>query len=136
MDTPSFDVASFDTTDASNVGVEFEIRHPITDARTGIFITVLGLESEAAREIREAQTVKAQRAMQRAGRMVFDSPQAMKDQRIDLCVACTKGWRNMKYKGAELPFTPANARKLYSEIGEILKQVDAAIADQANFFKS
>lgn len=132
----NFDVASFDTTDASNTGVEFELRHPVTDAKTGVFITVLGLESDVAREIRDAQTIKAQRAVQRAGRMVFDSPQSIKDQRIDLCVACTKGWRNMTYKGADLPYSTANARMLYGKIDTILKQVDNAIGDTANFIQS
>ncbi len=130
------DIASMDTSDASNSGIEIELRHPVTDAALGAYITVLGIESEIARDLRDAQTRKAQQTMQRAGRMVFDSPQALKDRRIDICVACTKSWRNMTYKGADLPFSVPNARMLYGQFGWMLNQVDIAIADIGNFLTS
>jgi hypothetical protein len=131
----AIDVAAFDVRDASNDGREFELLNPFNSAKTGIFITTLGIDSDIAREMRDDQIVKGQRSWQRTGRIALDSPQAQKDKRIDFCVACTRGWRNMVFRGQPLEYSAANARMLYSNVEAILEQVDAAIADKENFSK-
>ena len=45
----AFDLADLDTVKACNAGAEIELKHPVTLAPVGIFVTVLGKDSDAFR---------------------------------------------------------------------------------------
>lgn len=131
-----FDVAAMDPKALANAGVEMELVDTRTGNKTGVFITVLGVDSDVAQDYFAERVMRAQRQMRKTGQQAVESVADMKARRIELAVACTVGWRNMTYQGKDLPFTAANATMLYGQVRPILDQVDAWIAETANFLPS
>lgn len=133
------DISDFDTGAASDKGFELELRHPTTDKPLGTFITVLGKHSAIFREHIRDQINERQRreaAAERKGKSNAPvTAEEIERQALELLVICTIGWRNMNYKGEELPFSEANALKVYSEQIWVRGQVDEAIGDLENFMK-
>lgn len=151
------DLADFDTGAASDKGAEIELRHPVTNAKLGMFISILGKDSEVFREHtrhRANETLRKQHMAERTGKNI-DAPTAeeAEDKGMELLVLCTTGWRQeftdgegegakpknepcLLYKGEMLPFTVPNALRLYKEQLWIARQVDAGIADLENFIKA
>src|SRR5438067_10488572 len=112
------DLASLDTSAACDKGFEMELEHPVTKAKLGAFITVLGKDSAAFREhVRRSSNDRLRRQfqLQRKGR--DNEPptiELIENEAIELLVACTKDWRDIELDGAALPFSDENARKLYT----------------------
>lgn len=131
------DVADFDTVAASDKGYRLELKHPTKGTPLGIFINVLGKDSSIFREhLREAGNERLRRdaIAERKGK-AGETPTIEQAERsaLEALALCTTGWENMVYKGEELPFTTANALKLYEEQLWIRKQVDDAFGDLENF---
>lgn len=107
---------------------------PIRDkADTEAHILLLGIDSaEGQKQRREATT----RALQRRNRQM--TAEELEAQAIDQLVALTKGWHLVAPNGdvIDFPFTPANARALYSDrkFAWIREQADAFIGDRSGFF--
>lgn len=58
-------------------------------------------------------------------------------RRLDRLVACTVAWRNVDGPdNAPMQCTPDNVRRVYVGYPAIADQVEAALADHANFFTS
>ena len=143
------DLADMDTGAASDKGAEIELRHPTTHAKLGMFITVLGKDSEVFREHtkhRANERLRREAMADRTGKPL-DPPTAedAEEKAIELLVLCTTGWRQetdgkseatLFYKGEHLTFTIANAKRLYAEQLWIRRQVDVAIGDLENFIKA
>lgn len=149
------DISDLDTVAASDAGAEIELVHPTTNAPLGIFITILGKDSEVFREHVKEQvnaSIRKEALATRRGKKV-DPPTAEEaEQRaIELLVLCTLGWRSETYgekkavianepvivmKGEALPFSVANAKRIYTDSIWIRRQVDEAIGDLENFIKA
>lgn len=131
------DLDDISPTKACDKGYELELRHPATKKPLGVFITVLGKESSAYRQhIRDIENEAIRKRFERSQKGGEpDLPTAEKREKgeIALVAAVTTGWRNVVLGGEELPFSEANARKLYAEPW-IRAQVDAAVHDLGNFF--
>lgn len=142
------DLASLDTSAASNAGAELELRHPTTRKPIGIFVGLLGKHGEVFRElVRERQNgaIKKRAAAERMG-VEPDLPTAeeIEAEALDLLVACSTGWRTvtkdakgeivsdtptLTFEGKALPFSVPNARLVYSRILWIRQQVDEGVGN-------
>jgi len=135
--TKPVDLASLDLAAAAEKGFELELLHPATKERLGIFISVLGKDSATFRDhVRRTANdrLRKQAVSQRRGAEVeVPTIEKIEADAIELLVVCTTGWRGLTYKGAELPFTAANAKMLFTELPWIREQVDQAVGDVENF---
>lgn len=142
--TAGLDLAALSTQAACEKGFELELKHPVTKAPLGVFITVLGKDSHTFRNFtreRGNAMIRKQVELQRRGKQVEPPTleQAEKDS-IDLLVAVTTGWRTgdeptVTHDGRALPFNADNVRFLYKE-SWIRDQVDEAVGDLENFMSS
>jgi hypothetical protein len=135
-----FDAASLDTKDASNQAVEIEIKHPTTGLGTGIFISVLGKDSDAYRN--RIRAMANENLQKEARGMKLDvSLDKLEAKNLDALVGATTAWRTnadhgyVMLRGERLAFNPANVRKLYADILPIREQVAEAINDLSLFIK-
>jgi hypothetical protein len=135
----AFDLSSLDTIAACNKGAEIEIRHPVTRAPTGVFISVLGKDSDVYRGIVRGMADESLRK-QAIGKNALgdESLDRMEAKNIAALVAATTGWRTgdeqtVTLNGAQLEFSKDNARKVYAEILPIREQVAEAINEMGNF---
>lgn len=136
----STDLAQLDTTEACNKGHRFELISPADKTGTGIFITVLGKDSDVFREaIREQSDADNRRAADLRSRglppAVVSSAQRDAND-TDLLVVATVSWEGMVLNGQPVEFNPANVKMIYTRFHWMRKQVDDHIGDVASFMTS
>lgn len=146
------DISSMDTKAASNKGGEFELRHPTTGAKTGMFITVLGKDSDTFIEHTRAaanERIRLAAQAQKTGRDVeVPTAEGAEEKALELLTICTLSWRqeytegdevknqaSLFYNGEWLPFNAMNCLRLYREQLWIRRQVDTEIGILENFMK-
>jgi len=131
-----FDLGQIDTIAACNKPFELEIVHPISKEKTGVFISVVGKDSDAYRgrikAIANESLARDAFAGQR-GKVDIPNIDKMETKNIDSLVAATVGWRNVVLDGEELAFSAEAARKVYQRILPVREQVLEAINDLENF---
>jgi hypothetical protein len=136
----AFDLSRFDTTAACDKGAEIELKDPVSNAPTGMFITLLGSDSTAFREYTRNKTNERLRKESIAAKRGKDAEirtvEAIEQENLELLVSCTKGWRGILVNGAELAFNVPNALQVYRNYPKIYEQVNDAIGDLGNFMKS
>lgn len=142
------DLATLDTVKGSNHGFELAIVHPGTRAPLGIYITVLGRDSDDFRRVStEHSRRRVAKAAKSGGRVQLTTEELDQDG-MDLLASCTRAWRSedeignaetskevVLIDGEELACSKANALKLYAAMPWIKEQVDEAMADRGNFIK-
>lgn len=147
------DLASLDTKAASNKGGEIELKHPVTSKPTGMFITILGKDSDAFIEHTRAaanERIRTAHIAQQSGKQ-SDIPTAEKaeEKALELLAVCTVSWRqeyeeagevkneaSLYLNGEWLPFSAMNALKLYREQLWVRRQIDTEIGALENFMKA
>lgn len=155
------DLDALNTTNASNAGAEIQLLHPITQAPTGIFIRLLGKDSDAFRDHmkhtvnqRIRKEAFAARRNKNLEPMTAEQTEA---EAIELLALCTLGWRSttpekkdaqgnviapateqpvIRHRGEDLPFNANNAMRIYRELLWVRRQIDEAIGDLENFMKA
>ena len=133
-----FDLGSLDTTDACNKPFEVEIKHPVTGAPTGVFISVLGRDSDAYRAIVRGMADEDLKRQAMGKRDTNASLDKLEKKNLEALVAVTMGWRTGKeptvtVKGEKLDFSTPNVRKVYAELLPVRDQVSEAINNLENF---
>lgn len=136
----TIDLASLSAKEACEKGFELELRHPVTNEPLGVFIGVVGSESEAFQQhVRKKanERLRKQFTAQRKGGDDAPTIEQAESDAIDLLVACTTSWRTgdeptIKHSGKSLEFNETNVRFLYAERW-IRAQVDEAVGDLGNF---
>lgn len=143
MTKNGIDLASFDTKAACEKGFELELRNPFNSEPLGVFISVVGTESEMFQgHVRRKADEKLKSQVMRRNRPE-EAPTVAQIERdsIALLAACTTGWRTVEngeskptitHGGKPLEFNEANAKFLYANKW-IREQVDDAIGDLGNF---
>lgn len=135
----TFDAASLNTIEACNKPAEIEIKHPTTRLGTGLFISVIGRDSDVYRGRIRGLADESLRRQAMGKAASDDSLDKLEQKNLDVLVAATTGWRSegddghITLAGERLEFTPANVRKLYTGILPIREQVAEAINDLGNF---
>jgi hypothetical protein len=113
------DLSKVNVSALSEVGHEFELSLPEVGTKMDAFIKVRGANSKVALKFQSRryneQQVKENIAKKR-GKEV--EPMLMEDLDkflVDLAVNRTIGWRGITDDGEDVPFTPENAERVYSE---------------------
>jgi len=126
-----FDLAAIDTVAACNKPFELEIVHPVSKKALGVFISIVGKDSDVYRA--KIKTLVDESLTRSARGRGAQSSDKIEESNINALVAATTGWRNVVLDGVALEYSNANARKLYKRILPIREQVQEAINDLENF---
>jgi hypothetical protein len=143
------DLKDLDTTAACEHGFELELLHPITGKPLGMFVTVLGRDSDVFTKVQNDQARVRMQKAQRMGQKATFTLEDIDRETIDLLAACTVSWRRivsdggqkgqevktLLVDGSELECNKANAVQLYTRFKWVREQVDVAVMDRANFLK-
>lgn len=132
-DQKTISIADLDLSASSDQGHEFEVSSPKTGKGLGVFITVLGDQSEKVVSfVRKRQNAKRREfaLAARRGRPSDDVDSVEDDEAfvVEACIARTIGWR-----GLAEPFSEDNARRLFARNREIRRQVLEESGNLANF---
>lgn len=136
---PGLDLASLDTTVACEKTIDYELKHPTTQEPLGVFIKIIGKDSNEFRDAAKRMLNLQLREQALSRKPKPRTADAIEAEGIEIDVKCTKGWyctesqNSIEYKGEMLPFSEANARRLYTEQLWIRIQVDDAIGDLTLF---
>ena len=139
--TKAVDLADLNAREASEKGYELELRHPVSREPLGVFITIVGAESETARTYlrkKANERLREEFTNQRKGK--DNEPPTVEKaeaEAIALLAACTKSWRTgdaptVTHGGKALECSEANARFLYGERW-VRSQIDDAWSELGNF---
>jgi len=117
--------------------VELQLRHPVTDEllfadeekTKPVAIVLYGTSSK---QYRNAITAMQNRALKRGKKQ--PTAEAMREEGVELLVACSEKAINLSYKGAAVD-NDAAFRELYSDpsFSWLKDQVDAGLGDTSNF---
>lgn len=136
------DLSTLDTVAACNKGAEVELLHPVSRAPLGVFVTVLGSDSDTFKELlrsRVDERIRREALARKRGRELETPTVAQREaESIETLCACTTGWRTgdeptLTLHGEALPFSIPNAKRVYTDLLWVRKQVDEAVADLENF---
>lgn len=150
----AIDIAALDTIAASDKGAEIELTHPTSNKPLGLFVTILGKDSQIFREYVRDKVNARLRDQASADRRNKPLPPKTAEQAdaeaVEALTLCTLGWRSQvrgpggklvegsespawTIAGEELTFSVANAMRVYTDFLWIREQVDNAIGDLENF---
>ncbi len=122
-----FDFDAIETVESADLRIKDPTR---TNAPTPFVITLASPIHPARKRIELAEQRRMQAALMKTGKLQLDDPEERELSLIDKLVAATLGWR-----GAKVPYSPAAARKLYSDPKRIYvrDQVRTALDDMELF---
>lgn len=141
------DLSTLDTGRACDKGADIELHHPVTNARLGVFVSVLGQDSSAFRnKNREFANARIRREQYARGRGKKEEVRTVEDaeeENIALLAECTTGWYTQTDKGKEpvitlgepTSFSKDAAVSAYRKYSWIYDQVSAGVTDLSNFLK-
>lgn len=123
----------FDTKTKSNEGAEIELLSLKTRAKSGVFIKVLGIDSDLFQDLKAQRSRELMDAVQARGKDYNPTREEIDLASCEMLAKCTLGWRGLTEGGKEVEFSYAKAVDLYVKYPRIRDQINAAIADTANF---
>lgn len=137
----TLDLGSFETRTVSNAGIDYAIINPKTGEPSATVFKLLGKDSDEYLQYRDAVDREMQGKLIQAvannakngAEPKVDAPSDL-DLIIDELVVLTKGWTNVRWNGADLPFSKENARMIYRENAIVRAQVKRITEDRSNFF--
>lgn len=139
------DIGDLDTIEACNSGTEIELKHPTTGEKLGIFVGIVGKDSDVYREFQRKAFNRYLReealAKKRGKDAQVRTVEDLEDDSLKLLVSCTTSWRTgdqkwMLYKKEQLEFTPENCEMVFKTRPWIRDQVNEGIGDLELFMKS
>ena len=140
----SFDFGALDLGAKAETPFEFEIHHPETKEGLGVFVSVIGQESETfLRYVRDEGNAARRRAFEAQRRGKVDEPQTIEQEEESLLKAlavCVVAWRTGSKPvivdgGEELECSRVNVVRWLSKYRWVRAQVQAASGDIGNFTK-
>lgn len=150
------DILKLDTGVACNESIGLELLSPVDGEPLGIFINIIGKDSQACQDYSSDQIDdalrKAYKAKQRGKNALLQTSAQMRERELGFLATCTVGWSQIIASGPsvakpetkttitfgenELVFNHSNAKKLYKRLPWIAEQVDEAIGDLTLFMKN
>ncbi len=124
------DLNNLDFKATAQDGATVDITHPTTGEDTGIKIFVKGKDSA---DYRKKSLEIQNRRIAKLSKGKSFSAEMSETEGLELLAAVTTGWDGIKRGGVVVSFSEAEARDLYAGFPFIREQVDAAVADRANF---
>jgi len=145
-----FNLAGLNTAAACDKGAEIELTHPTLGTPLGVFITVLGKDSEVfknkSRGLNNAKIRRDAAAAKRGKDPEVRTMEVIEQENLELLAVCSTGWRTVKSEGVvvqalvfndeEVTFNQENAIKVYSDYSWIFDQVNEGIGFLENFIKA
>lgn len=138
----TFDLSTLDLSGPSEVATELKLRNPATDVvltykdadgnDQPVTISLLGLESGIAKRLKRKFQARRLEKLDKGKRMRL-SPEQLEEERLDLYVALTQGWKGISWKQQPLEFTAPNARMLYQTLDWLQEQVQEHVGDLSNY---
>lgn len=129
------DFSKIDVTAAADKGALMHVEHPATREplydKAGKPITML----LAGQDSRLWKSEQAKISEKYAGRKKYNAASLQRDS-IELLASVTLQWNGIEWEGKPLECNRENARMLYAERAWVMEQVDAFVAERANFFTS
>lgn len=149
----TINLADLNAATASETIFDLELKHPTTDAPLGLFIQIIGSQSEKVRAISNRQSnaiIKDNFKAQRGGKEPAITVETSQKRSAELAAAATVGWYaqepakpgekpkredGLPFGEKRLMFSEEEAVRLYSDpaYAWLAKQVDDAVGDLANF---
>lgn len=145
--TNAFNFADLDLAEKAEVPFEFELEHPETKDGLGVFVSVIGAESDTFLAYVRQEGNKARKrafAAQRKGKQ-DDEPSTMEEDEdaiLRAVAVCIVGWRTVRegasepvihWGGERIECNHANAVKWLRKFRWVREQVNKATGDLANF---
>ena len=134
----AFDLATLDIKSAAESAHEFELTHVVTGAPLGVFISVVGDDSQAVRELSIKSLHKMQRSKAKAekvGKPFEFTLDEIEAANADSATARVVAWRNVVLNGETLEFSEDNARMVFTKYPWIGDQVVSESKELGNFVK-
>lgn len=143
---PPFDFGALDLAALSDTPFEFEVEHPETGDGLGVFVAVIGAESEGFQQYLRAEGNALRRKAfeaQRKGKP--DEPLTIEDEEetgLRALSACVKGWRTVIdgksepaifVGGERMESNPANVLAWLRKFRWVRGQLNNATATLANY---
>lgn len=120
--------------------VEVTLVHPATgeviqnDDNSPMTITLYASHSKEYKNLIYQQTDKRLKKAQFDKKIEINSAE-IEESTLDLFANATKSWK-ITFDGEQPEFSPKVAKQIYTEVFWIKDQIDAAIANSANFMKA
>lgn len=116
---------------------EVVIKHPATGAPTDAVVTIAGPEHPKRKAIVFDKQRKLRRQLTKTGKLEFTDPVEEEVEETTLLAACTLGWKGIAVGGKEIPFSQAEAEKLYADpaLRWFRAQVKTALDERELFIK-
>lgn len=142
------DFANLDLGKLAEQPHEIELVHPENGAGLGVFVSIIGSESETFQSYMRDKANEALRKSFRQQRRAKDEPQTVEEQEeliLDAIATCMTGWRTVKdgknepvivWGEDKLEFNKANAIRVLKHFRWMRTQVNDATADLGNFIKA
>lgn len=111
-----------------------DITHPATHDPTGIQVEILPMTSERVQAVKRRHENEVYRTRFRG--FTAEKSEA---QKLEILVAAINGWTwggNTSFEGAKPECTPENVRRVFRKLPWFRSQVDAALGEEAEFFRS
>jgi hypothetical protein len=133
-------LALFDTVSACNQAAKIELRHPVTREGVGMFIYVVGRDSDVLRQrnndINDANRTRAFMFAKQGKPIEPRTREEEEEEQLTTLALCTTGYEGVLNKdGTERKFSHRDACELYRDHPVIRDQIDNAIMQYANFIK-
>lgn len=111
------------------------IKDPTTGAPTRFAITLAGPEHPTRKRITMNKQRRMRAALSKTGKLQLDSPEDDEAEQLTTLVECTLDWTGLVRSGTPVPFSKAEARKLFEDPKRrwLRDQVQAAMDDREAF---
>lgn len=142
------DFAALDVAAASDTPCEIEIKHPQSGEGLGVFVSVIGAESEKFQAYLRTEANAARRkAFEQSRKGNADKPSTVEEDEASIVravSACVVSWRTViegksepviVWEGKKLDCTPANVALWLNRFRWVRGQINEATADLGNFIK-
>ena len=125
----AFDMNMLDCIPKANAGTVMDVLHPVKGTKTGIQITLAGMDSDRYRDFKRNRQNKQLREKGPGALTAED----IEENGLDALAELTLGWNRMPVDSVNLPFTAANVKAVYRRFPWLKEQVDVFVATRANF---
>lgn len=109
-------ISSLDLDDFQDVSTaDYVVTHPKTGGPTDNIIVLASKDHPSRKKIDLARTRRLRQAFNQTGKMPMTDPIEDYDEETEYLVASTLGWKGLKRRGQEYPYSPENAKALYTD---------------------
>lgn len=111
-----------------------EIKHPVTDEKVGIRVTLVSLDDEKTKQTRRRVINKRIEFEKKGKNFRADD---IEENEMDLIISSMTGWEwyDADFNGEKPVFNEANVKKVLDNLPWFKRQIAEAISDEKAFFQ-